>query len=259
MVEIPVPAMPVLEQPVAYALAAGAVLTGAILLLWGRRVHRVLLALAGAGAGWVLAEPAAKAVNVDNRLLVAAAMIACLAILCAVAARAIWAILAGASCGAAAGAAMVLRLLADQADAPKFQAKSPALSDWLTGLAEFAREAYQAVSAEHSAVVLAVASGAALVPLVIGLIWPRPVNIFMTALLGAVAMTKGLFVIAVKLAPSLWNGKWSDCRVPLGIAGVLMLLGLVCQGVGAARAARAARQGESPDNGKSAKDERAGR
>ena len=75
MLNIPLPPLPRLgEEAVVYGVAAGAIVLGVALLLWGRHIHRAALMLAGAGAGFLLAEPLGRLIGTEMILTRAVAM-----------------------------------------------------------------------------------------------------------------------------------------------------------------------------------------
>lgn len=232
------PPMPAMSPAVAYGAAGAAVVLGIALLAWGRRIHRLLVAAAGAGAGFAVGWHIG-AISHLHLLACGAVGAVTVGILAAVLARLVW----GAAVGAVLAAAAGVALLAMNASAVATQpaAQDPPMDDlaaYTQWLIPFAREGLLAV---WSARPLAVAGAGllGLAGLIAGLLLPRAAAVFMTCLIGTVLIGCGAGVGVYQAAPATWVAAWADLRVPGGVLGAILLVGVLYQAVGARRAAKA--------------------
>ncbi len=238
--QIHVPDLP----PWAFAgTAVGGLVVGALLLLWGRKLSRILMAAWGAGVGWgagYLLLPYIPA----PPLAIHAASAVVLALIFAALASLLWALLAGLLLAVVSGAFLagfvVWQWLQRMQEA--LQAQTPtddpaAANRTAERLAELSREVWQA----NGPLLVGVAAGVFLLPLILLIVRPRWATIFSTSLLGAVKVTG-----AALLGVALLNAGWGEAATriwwaPAVLAGVLLGFGLVVQG-------RAARRAKAPAN-----------
>jgi len=253
---IPAPPMPELSPAILWGSVLGGIVAGALLLLWGRKLGRGLLTLAGAGAGLVVAPWLAGMISLELLYVrIAAAVTA--GLLALVTARLLWGLLLGGLFGAAAGVALMKHYAAEIAEGtrPTFQAAGEAFPDWWAGLCRFAEAYVTVVWRENGEVLLAGAGLACLVPVVVAMIRPRLACIVATSLLGGVLVAGAALLAAGRVRPELWPELWPRFYVPLAIAGGLLLFGLAFQYRGAVRAERgkARVEAEPPNKGKTKK------
>lgn len=229
MLNIPLPPRFAITATVAYAAAGAGIAGGVILLLWGRHVHRALLAAAGAAAGYLLAVPLAHRLGAPPTT-VRIVMVLTLAIVAVVGARAAWVLLGG---GLAVGVStLVLRARV----APPTWPPCETIAAWLRALLATATpEASLLTGHWLDALLMLALPGVAV--LILGAVFARMMRIFMTSLLGAAAVIVGMGLALVHRRPALWPGEWGDMVVPALAAAGLALLGLAgqCRGVLAER------------------------
>jgi hypothetical protein len=246
MLDIPLPPLPRLgEEAVVYGVAAGAIVLGVALLLWGRHLHRAVLMLAGAGAGFLLAEPLGRLIGAEITLARAVAMFSA-AILGLVLARVVWPAIAGALCVGAA--TIVLKDYHGLLLWP-YVATWP---EWL-GAIRVAAMPDASLVQNHAKEMWIVLGGTGAVVFVLGVLLGRGMAIFMTALIGAIAIGGGVALAVLHRKPELWPAAWQDVLVPAAVVGGMVLLGIVGQtrGLLAARARKAEadseqQKGETP-------------
>ena len=214
-------------------VAAG--LVGLVMLLWGRLFHRALLVLAAAGLGLLLGGRFSPQIAVSAWLaqLVGAVTLGVLAL---VLARLVWSILAGLHVGAIAVVVVAVWVLGVSVAAtqPAVQADPAAC---LRAVEQDAR----AVWADHALTVNLTAILAGLSGLVAAFLLPRVTVICMTSLIGtALLLTAGGLAVASWFPALLAGSSPSSRYVPGGLAGGVLLLGLLFQAVGELRARRRA-------------------
>ena len=197
----------------ALVVAVSALGVGVALLLWGRILHRAALALVGAAAGLAVGGSLAAAISVEplvGRLVGAVA----LGLLGLVAARIVWAVLAGSLTGVSAAWVMARLVEVDSAavgDKVRATQTVPAqaFTEWLETSWETALACLGAVWEKHTAMVVLVLAPAVAAPLIICMLRPRLGHIFMTSLLGAGAIVFGCLFGASQIQPSLWQAVYS--------------------------------------------------
>ncbi len=239
MFGIPSPPQPLLGDLPSLILTAVCVVLGVLILLWGRVVGRGLLCAAGIFGGLVIAGPAAARLGV-NALMVRIVAGFLVGLLALVSARAIWALLTGASFGLIAQGIVLFRILggipADQR--PVFESADATFNGWALGLGQFTLSSLAALWSYDSTLVLATIVPAVAAPFALALLRDRIARIFVTSLLGAAGVVFAPLVALSQRRPSLWEALWTHWYVPVGIAVLLMAVGLVCQFRGAIRADR---------------------
>ncbi len=246
MLDIPLPPLPRFDsEAVVYGIAAGALVLGAALLLWGRHLHRAVLMLAGAGAGFLLAEPLGRLIGVQTNVARAVAMFTA-AILGLALARVVWPAIAGAVCIGVA--TIVLKDYHGLLTWPT----TTTWPEWLSAL-RLAAMPDASLWQNHARDMWFVLGATGALVLVIGVLLGRGMAIFMTALIGAIAIGGGVALAVLHRKPELWPAEWRDVLIPAAVAGGLVLLGLIGQtrGLLAARARQAEadsekQKGETP-------------
>lgn len=228
MFDIPPPPVPLLDPAVAYACAGGAAVGGLVCLLWGRRIHRLIAALAGGGAG-ILAAPAlaAKLVDVDL-VIVQVATVSILAVVGLIAAHAVWALLAAGLVAVPVVMALAGHYVPESLPAP-FSPAGQTLEDWAAAWAPFAWDRLTMAWESDSAKLLLASAPPVAVVLVAGLLLPRLAAIVMSSVLGAFAFLGAGALAAARAKPSLWQRAWDNLAVTVGCVGALALVGLIGQ------------------------------
>jgi hypothetical protein len=233
-----------MEGPYLTGSLVGAILVGALLLVFGRMVHRGVLAVAGIGLGVLLGPMVAASVGVDV-LIARVAMAGVLGTLGVVGARLMWVLGLTALAVSLTGAGVVLYHMqwVPLSDLPEFRSDLAEtwpgflLATWHylhgIGLQVYHRNAMVLGS---SAVAVGVAAG------VVGLLLPTCCTVFMTALLGAlvvIAAAQGAFLAGAGHAVPEAMGR---PIIALSSIVVLAAAGWVVQGIGAHKAARKAKK-----------------
>ena len=253
MLNIPVPPQAVPADAIAVAIVAGGMIAGAALLLWGRKLHRALLALAGAGVGWEVGCRLSGSIPVAWQITAVGAMLVA-AVIGVFLARLLWALIAGALAGAVTYVVLLNSLLAKlpEKDVPAFGMPAGGnLNDWAMSCWPFARDCFEKLWATESATLLIALSVTSLAVLLVAILRPQLASIFLTSLLGGAAIAAGGTVIAGRIEAGLWPGEWSRWLIPASITGVLLIAGLTYQYRGAFREARETRDGAPPEKPKS--------
>jgi hypothetical protein len=236
MTAIPTPPMPQFPPDVApliiYGSCAAAAVVALVLLLWGRTLGRVVLALAAAGVGVLMGAPVAGLLDAPKMVMpcqVALGLTSCA--LALVLARVVWALVAAGIFEALATALIIWHYLGTmEKGAPDF--KLPAGADavaWLAALGKFSLDGFEAVREANFGTLMIITVPAGLLPLLISLIRPKGAAIFSSALLGGVLMTAALWLAAIQIRPSLWPEDWWRFLIPAGVAAVLAVIGWVYQ------------------------------
>lgn len=226
------------------ALAAMALL-GLAMLLFGRVIHRAVLALIGVGVGLVVGGELARQFNF-HPLLGGAALALTLGILGIVLARLFWAVVAAAFAVCLVAGATVGDQMRAEVEA------NPALKAAVEqGPLQASKEARQAVQAavnhavqKRSTVATVSAAVAALVGLVIGFFLPRAAVVVLTSLIGAAMLASAVGAGAVFLfhQPSERN----SLAITIGFCAVL-LLGLVVQSIAEIRSRRSEEESQEQE------------
>jgi hypothetical protein len=210
------------------AVAAGALLVGVLLALWGRTLGRIFLGLLAAAGGVAIGPAIAQRIGATTWVVQVSAAIS-FAILAAILARALWALLAAGIF--AAGGLVVLAFRLGSA-LPKTAGPTSAPSDLAGAYQEYFRqlgEYFNSMWSNHSMSMMLVIGLAGGIPLVIGLIRPRLVAIFMTACIGGSMIAGGLWLAAYVLAEPLRPTLRSYSFIFGASAGGLAILSMVCQ------------------------------
>jgi len=207
-------------------ITIGIGILGLAILLWGRHLHRAMLALIafpmGMGLGAILAEQ----IHLNVWLGVLAVAVS-LTILVIVLARVVWALLAGLwLAGFAAGVAGMLCL--GGISAATQQAAEP------TGQA-IIQAAWQA----GSLTITAAGVGAGVAGLILGLFLPRATVIIVTSMIGASLLFDAVLTLAGLGAPAFLDRMLANPLLLLGISVGILILGMIYQSIGEVRAKRA--------------------
>ena len=197
-----IPEMPPIEWTrdvcIAVALALG--LLG-ILLMWkGLRLSRWLLMLAGAAAGWGIADAINLQIGNLNWWLVGVIAAAVGAIVGFLMARVLLAFLAGAIVASGTLYWIITNNVANISDElmPTFNLPADATSEqWSVELSRIAQEYMQRTWDQKAWVALGILAAAAIIPILFALLLKKHAVIFITSLFGAVAGVAA-FSIAAK-------------------------------------------------------------
>ncbi len=231
------------------AAVAAPVLMGGVMLLWGRVLHRALLALIAAGAGLLLAGQFAPRVSLSPFVAQLAAAIT-LGVLALVLARLVWAVLAGAHVAAVTGAVVAVWYL----DVQLATTQPAAQPDVIAGGRALAEELVRAVWAQHAMAMSTTIILAGLAGLIVAFVLPRATVICMTSLIGASLVSVGAGLAVMVWQPGLLTAPSpSSGYVAGGIGGGLLLVGILFQSVGEVRARRGKRGGGDESEGREGK------
>ncbi|MFP4054738.1 MAG: hypothetical protein ACLFV7_12825 [Phycisphaerae bacterium] len=256
-----------MDSPYLTGSLAGAILVGALLLVFGRVVHRGALAVVGIALGVLLGPVVAAAAGVDV-LIARVAMAGVLGTLGVVAARLVWVLgLAALAVGlTAVGVVLHHMQWIPLSDLPEFRSDLAEtwpgflLATWHylygTGLEVYQR---QGVVLGSSAVAAGVAAG------VTGLLLPTCCTVFMTSLVGALVVVAGAQGAFLASAGQPVPEAMGRPIIALSSIVVLAAAGWVVQGIAARKAARKAKKkrqkqdeeqqpaGEKPESSKGGK------
>ena len=246
-------------MPTQYVLAAGAVavVLGLGLVLAGRRLARLFIALVGAAAAvasvplYIDLLPYHEYVPVAIGSAVAGLIVGLLL------SRLVWAALLGTTVGMTALWAMIQRNAATATSRPAEWASYDltTFAKWLGAVADYHFRWFVSLWPQYNVTLALWVLLPALAFLVAGLVLPSGAIILMSSLLGAAAVVGG--------AMALMKPEWqSACRehfsTVLAAAGALALVGLIVQVCGEIAAhAREAEKEEKEEAGKSDKPEKA--
>ncbi len=248
-----IPLTDVSDTAVGGILAMGA-LGGLVLLLWGRRVGRVLLMLAGAVAGVFLGSYVAPMLGV-NTLAVQAAGAVSIALLCFVLARLIWAAVAAAICLFAAGYILILHFLFDPRQLVTELLPGRTVAQYTNEVVLYVRPAIEKLWGQNAAVLLLAGGLAITIPIVLMLVRPRLLTILTTSLLGTAALVGSLATLTAWGVPS-WRAPMQEYwYVVGGVAAAVCLTGMVVQYLHACRK-KPADDGDDKGGKKHAKEEK---
>jgi len=239
MLNIPLPPLPRFgDETVVYGVAAGAIVLGVALLLWGRHLHRAALMLAGAGAGFLLAEPLGRLIGAELHVARAVAMFTA-AIFGLVLARVIWPAIAGAICVGVA--TIVLKDFHGLLTWPN----AATWPEWLDAI-RIAAMPDPSLWQDHARETWIVLGPTCALVFIIGVMLGRGMAIFMTAIIGAVAIGGGVALAVLHRKPEIWPAEWQGALIPAAVVGGLVLLGIIGQtrGLLAARARQAEAESE---------------
>lgn len=226
-------------------IGAGLAVLGLLLLLWGRRLGRILMALTGAGGGFLAGGPLAVLVGLPPLV----GQIACaslLVVLGLVLAPRLWGLVFGGLFALAAG--VVVALVSPQPPAPlasflqgqAANTQQADLVDYLNRLGGHVKDALWVIWKAHARVLLPAIALVGILPAVLGVIKHRFATIFATCLIGVLLVAAGAYVIAAAnvgdMQPyvlPMYNA------IALGAGAVVLLaLGMTGQYVGAIKAER---------------------
>lgn len=226
------------SAPVVYGLAAGLIVIGGCMLIWGRIVHRAFLALAGAGVGLLIGAPIAAWLSLPPRIVQGVAAFV-LAALSAVLARLVWALLLTLLlAGIATGVIVNMHwpeLVEKEGPPPQVQeGQDPetfreATSDYYKGLCK-------SFWKDRHLLLVTVVSPVALTALILAVVLARFTQIGLTSLLGASWIVQGALLIgltAFRFEATVTDSLARYRYVLLAITGVLTAAGMVLQYRGA--------------------------
>ena len=233
----PIP-VPQIAAQWAWMLAVGALIGGAVLLLWGGRIHRFALALGGLVGGFFLGEFVAPhcGVAVLPGQIIGALVLGVFGFL---AARLVWAWLA-----AALGLTVTTLSLIGRyapAERPAAEATVEAAQAWLQWLKATWGAARSALSTgweQEIMVLLPVLIFAVAIPMLVFLIRPVLGRILMTSLVGAAAVVFAAVLGAAQVNRGYWDRAVAAPLLLAAAVAVLMVGGLAFQYVRVASAER---------------------
>lgn len=213
---------------IVYAVTGGMFVLGVVLLLWGRTVGRAVLGLAcGAVAAFLAGGVIAAKFSfplIPTQISVGISAL----VLGALLARGLWALLAGALL--AAGALCGLwALVMSRSDVPVFPPDAYTLEAWLRAVGALLGGMAQAMWDKQLLYLMLTGIPAALIAIIVCLLYPRAAVIAVTAILGGLLMTFGAGTFVVKLRSTLWESAADHPAVPGGVALLLALIGIVFQ------------------------------
>ena len=229
MTSVPIPT---LGGSLAWPIAASALIVGAVLLLWGAKLHRVALALTGAGAGALIGGAVVRRWDIGMGPLwgqIAGALI--LALVGVICARLIWALLAAGFTASVAGVILASKFpVAASSPGPG----APAMPSqehlaWLYKTWLWIRDSLSGAWDDHMFLLLMVLLPTAFVPFLVALIRPRLGRILMTSLLGAWCVVFALLLCASRIEAEYWQRGQASALALAAVVTVLMLGGLVFQ------------------------------
>lgn len=225
MQAIPLPPAPQLGAAVAYGLAGGAVLVGLVITFFGCRLHYLLAAVVGAGAGFALTPVVQRLLDINPTYVQIAVVLITAAVL-AIASRVTWAAAAG-----ALGVAVAVTILLMNQAAKIPEEASQSLTAWWQYVAPavFDLEVFERMWHQQQGLVLLAVFPAGVLPLLLGAFFNRAIITLMTALIGAAAIVAGLVVGLAQLNGMLWPQNWKDVAILALAAVAIMLIGAVCQ------------------------------
>jgi len=229
MMDIPIPPQPLLDDSLAYGIAAGCVVVGVLLACWGRTLSRPLTGAGGAALGLLLAAPVATKLSVD--LVVArVALATLLGVLGFVVAPFVWTLLTAVACVSVAWVVLVQEHLAAPEQVSQMEGAAESVEQWLVA---FFRDGVWPVTKKlwnaQWGTALMVLCPAALIPLMIGLWKPKFLTSLMTSLIGALGIVAGAMLALAQYKESLWPTTWAGFYAPLGAAGLLAIGALAYQ------------------------------
>jgi hypothetical protein len=250
-----------------YAVIAGAVVIGLLLMLWGRAFGRAILGVAAAAAGVLLVAPllaqvqAVKSLALDFNIIRAAAGLL-VGVAAMIGARLVW----GAAGGAFFGLVVLALLLAfvwPPAQSTSAPAVTPAtvrsalehtattapadtLATWSLDRVQSGWHAFITVWNDKAGIIVLALVLPVGLPIFLGLIRPRLGVIFMTSLLGATLLMLGVLALAVKVHPTVWNAATSHLYVPAAVLVLGFAIAMAYQYRSAKAAAAKAQKAATP-------------
>ncbi len=230
-----------MESAYGWLIGSGGVFVGAILLLWGGKLSRLLTAIISAGFGLGMAEEIVARSNM-NPLTVRIGVACGCAIFGFILARFIWAALL-ASISMTAAAAAVLWHYLPEIEKKTQPAYNPAATQnaqqWAEESVKYSQTGGQAVWDSNYTIVLVAVGAAFVVPLIFFLLLPRFGRILATAIIGSLTLTSGLILVgATSQGKSLWPSDWRTWGIVGAVAGGLILLGIILQYIFTCRKAK---------------------
>lgn len=252
---------PAVKPLVLYLMAFCLLAGGVLLLLWGRPLRRVLMALIaggiGAAVGYYFSQYlklplwAPPVIGAAAGLLVGALL-----------APPLWAIAAAAGFASSASTLLLLSLYPrprEPFSAPLESGAGESLQVWGRELARMSWLALKTLAGEHPALFYPIVIGVGIVALVVFVLRMNWAVILMTASAGAKAVTTGVLMILLLIHPDLWPGLRQRFYIPLAAATALGIFGIVFQGLRLRKAGRKTstkepeEEREAPEESRSAK------
>ena len=211
--------------------AAGLLIAGAAMLLYGRKLHRVFLAAVGLCIGALLAGPIAR--QFDWPVLVTRAILgAVVAALAAVSARAVWVLLLASLALAVAGGVLLSaygeQALDDAGPAPQLAPDAPS-ETVIQAYTDYSERLWRAFFQPRQTLIVLVLAGAATGGAVAGVLLPQFTVILLTALLGALCAVAGGLTALLAVRPAAWQATARTWLIPVSILAGLTVVSIVRQ------------------------------
>ncbi len=256
MHDIPIPPSPMLETQLAYGISIIAVIAGLALVLWGRTLHRAFLGLAGAAIGLAAAPYFSEQFHIE----ILTTRIGCMLVLAIIGiflARIIWAVFTGAVL-AFFGCLVLLRYYLptlSEESRPVFEAAAESFSQWINEFCLYARSGFEVIWPLHQLVILISLLLVIGLAATVGFMKIKPVSIYCSSFLGAVAIVFGLILAGTQLSSAVWVKSWRFSYVPVALITATVIIGLVFQSRSEAAAAAAREEAEKAKEKEAQKDE----
>lgn len=226
--------MPLQPPPSEVLYAAGAVsmAVGLVLLLWGHKVNRVVLAMIGAAAAAAAAPGISGLIGYANILVIAIAVAVFAGVATYFLSRILWTAILGTLLAVIAVSTVLYLNVANLPVHPVWKGASAAfLDNWAWILWGHVRD-WAGVLWEYNALAV---GGSLLAPVavgvVIGIFWPRAMVALATSLAGGAAIVFGAAVVAWGAGKQAVEGWINSAHVPGLVACGIALVGLVIQGI----------------------------
>jgi len=224
-----------LTQVQLVGLSVAGIVVGLALLLWGFKLARIAMVLVGAGVGFAVAGPMSS--RIGARLDVTrGVMVFCLATVGLVTTRIAWSGVAAAIVAAAVAAGVLAWVAPGALGGPEAAAENT--GQWAC---QYAQHVWGALAKSLSDYAIPWSLGIGAVAgavLLVVVVWPRPGQVLMTALIGALTLLGSAMLLALRFRPEMWDNALARPWYMLGGAAALLAIGLIVQSLQAARAAR---------------------
>jgi len=223
----PIPPMPSLDAQWVWPLAAMSAALGGLMIAWGNKYHRALVAMLAAGYGILVGPMVASTLGLP--LLagqIAVPMI--LAVAGIIAAQIVWALLTVKIALLVAAWALVCTLPGALGDTVPV-----VLTEGLRGWGEVVSGCLVSGLTEawdsHGLVIVLTLFAAGAVPMVLWFFLPKLAVIAVTSALGAVAVVLGVLLGAAQIDAEWWGGILARPAVLVAAIGAMMTFGMICQ------------------------------
>jgi len=228
--QIPIPPPPMPLTSLLASAAGVGVFVGSVLMLWGRSVGRVLLALVVAAAGALSAPHLSRFLNVRAAWAITLGAAAIAGVIGFLLARVLWAVLLGGFCAAAGLAVLCILSAPGIAEKPEWIAAEGAdLATWCREGCDYAWRWTGALWQHNRTGVVACTGVPVVIAGVLVIFWPKGLVILASSVLGAAGAVFGTGLGVWAFQPA-WAAGWIQrYYIPPAAAGVLALTGLIVQ------------------------------